>query len=546
MNSEELEVSLRTEFEQHLNVIRAEFRQQLTAFQGQVHGEITKHKSQIDAAFGEFSTRFDSPGTMDHVLHESVVEHLRLARNNGAELAASAAAEAEKLSLEHAASVAGFDQLRDAVAAISAQTTQAGILKTLTDYATRFAPRGAFFIIKNDQFVGWQVFGSDSVKDENAARNISFSVDTDSIVGSAVRCLSAQQGSYGLHSEDGKFLKPLDFGKPNSMVAVPLIARGRGVAVLYADCGTDESTRLNIGALETLVRIAGITVELQAAAQAIRTQPEAPAATAQQPTHAQPVYEAEAVESRPEVQQNVEVSSNGHVYAKPEFETVRQDEVVEEAAVSVETFEPAREEFHEDTVDEMIPVEPEATLDDEAYLMSEPVEDVLYSDEIETLEEPEVTTSEFAFASDEPAMPVEEPVAEYDDGFSNGNGASKPESKPAPVVAFAGRGRRDRNIDLPIEVGDDEKEEHTKARKFARLLVSEIKLYNEKQVKEGREANDLYDRLREAVDRSREMYNKRVQPPISSKFDYFHYELVNSLAEGDESRLGSNYPGSGN
>jgi len=74
--------------------------------------------------------------------------------------------------------------------------------------------------------------------------------------------------------------------------------------------------------------------------------------------------------------------------------------------------------------------------------------------------------------------------------------------------------------------------------------VSEIKLYNEKKVQEGRLANDLYERLREAIDRSREMYDKRVQPPVAAKFDYFHYELVNALADGNAERLGSSYPGS--
>jgi len=53
----------------------------------------------------------------------------------------------------------------------------------------------------------------------------------------------------------------------------------------------------------------------------------------------------------------------------------------------------------------------------------------------------------------------------------------------------------------------------------------------------------LYERLREAIDRSREMYEKRVQPPVAAKFDYFHYELINSLAEGDEGKLGRSYPG---
>jgi len=102
----------------------------------------------------------------------------------------------------------------------------------------------------------------------------------------------------------------------------------------------------------------------------------------------------------------------------------------------------------------------------------------------------------------------------------------------------------ERNVDLPIEVSEDERRLHNDARRFARLLVSEIKLYNEQKVKEGRDGSDLYERLREAIDRSREMYDKRVQPPVAAKFDYFHYELVNTLAEGDDNKLGTGYPGS--
>jgi hypothetical protein len=75
------------------------------------------------------------------------------------------------------------------------------------------------------------------------------------------------------------------------------------------------------------------------------------------------------------------------------------------------------------------------------------------------------------------------------------------------------------------------------------LLVSEIKLYNEQKVSEGRSQNDLYVRLREYIDRSREMYDKRVKPEVAGRYDYFHQELVNTLAEGDEAKLGSGYPG---
>ena len=67
--------------------------------------------------------------------------------------------------------------------------------------------------------------------------------------------------------------------------------------------------------------------------------------------------------------------------------------------------------------------------------------------------------------------------------------------------------------------------------------------YNEQKVKEGRESRDLYERLREAIDRSREMYDKRVSPTVAAKFDYFNFEVVNTLAEGDASKLGDDYPG---
>ncbi|HKA20967.1 MAG TPA: hypothetical protein VKN18_21990 [Blastocatellia bacterium] len=91
-------------------------------------------------------------------------------------------------------------------------------------------------------------------------------------------------------------------------------------------------------------------------------------------------------------------------------------------------------------------------------------------------------------------------------------------------------------------VGEEEKA-HNDARRFARLLVSEIKLYNEQKVADGRRGGDLYDRLKEDIDRSRQMYEKRVTPNVAAKFDYFYDELVSTLAEGDPSKLGSDCPG---
>ena len=74
-------------------------------------------------------------------------------------------------------------------------------------------------------------------------------------------------------------------------------------------------------------------------------------------------------------------------------------------------------------------------------------------------------------------------------------------------------------------------------------LVSEIKLYNEHHVVEGRENQDLYLRLKRDIDRSREMYEKRVSPNVSRKIDYFHDEIIRILGDNDPSTLGSDYPG---
>ena len=89
----------------------------------------------------------------------------------------------------------------------------------------------------------------------------------------------------------------------------------------------------------------------------------------------------------------------------------------------------------------------------------------------------------------------------------------------------------------------EEEKRHTDAKRFARLLVQEIKLYNEHHVKEGRLNCDLYLRLKREIDRSREMYEGRISPIVSQKIDYFHDEIIRILGDNDPSTLGSDYPG---
>ena len=82
---------------------------------------------------------------------------------------------------------------------------------------------------------------------------------------------------------------------------------------------------------------------------------------------------------------------------------------------------------------------------------------------------------------------------------------------------------------------------HRKAQRFARLLIDEIKLYNHAKVADGRKHRDLYDRLREDIEKSRATYQKRYGNSAAGAADYFSQELIRSLAEDDVSLLGSNF-----
>jgi hypothetical protein len=122
-------------------------------------------------------------------------------------------------------------------------------------------------------------------------------------------------------------------------------------------------------------------------------------------------------------------------------------------------------------------------------------------------------------AAEEPApvaeaAPAEEPAPEP--------ASAAPEPAPAPPPAA-------------------DSEVHRKARRFAKLLVDEIKLYNKDKVAKGRENRDLYDRLREDIEKSRASYDKRFGKSEAASADYFNQELIRVLADNDVTLLGSSF-----
>jgi len=80
-------------------------------------------------------------------------------------------------------------------------------------------------------------------------------------------------------------------------------------------------------------------------------------------------------------------------------------------------------------------------------------------------------------------------------------------------------------------------EEEEAARRYARLLVSEIKLYHEPAVIDGRRERDLMTRLGGEIARARVLYDQRVPSTVSGAANHFRDELVRTLADGDASLL---------
>jgi hypothetical protein len=116
-----------------------------------------------------------------------------------------------------------------------------------------------------------------------------------------------------------------------------------------------------------------------------------------------------------------------------------------------------------------------------------------------------------------------------DQGLAEPLPISQPQAVPASEAA------------PPAGLSAEDQDVHRKAQRFARLLVDEIKLYNQAKVAEGRKNKDVYDRLKEVIDKSRGTYQKRYGNTVAASGNYFHHEIIRSLAEDDLSIMGSNF-----
>ncbi len=124
--------------------------------------------------------------------------------------------------------------------------------------------------------------------------------------------------------------------------------------------------------------------------------------------------------------------------------------------------------------------------------------------------------------------PDPEPAAEVVEVAAHAASAGAASAPAAAADPFAGMSAEDADT-------------HRKAQRFARLLVDEIKLYNQAKVAEGRRNKDLYDRLKEDIEKSRTTFQKRYGSTAAATGDYFQKEVLRSLAEDDTSVMGASF-----
>ncbi|MBV8816748.1 MAG: hypothetical protein JO022_00250 [Acidobacteriaceae bacterium] len=95
-------------------------------------------------------------------------------------------------------------------------------------------------------------------------------------------------------------------------------------------------------------------------------------------------------------------------------------------------------------------------------------------------------------------------------------------------------------IPVNAKPGDDL---HLRAQRFARVKVAEMRLHKAQAVVAGRTQRDLYSHLKHDIDAGREAFGHDFMERSDSMTDYFHQELVRTLANDDVSLLGPGYPG---
>lgn len=441
-----------------------------------------------------------------------------------------------------------ISSLKNSLIQIDKGKTQVEILDYYLKEASKFASRVAIFIFKNEQAVGWRglgftKFGSDDMKIKSIIFPLS---EGNPFYNSFQNSISFL---YQPLSED-MITKTLGGPKPEKILLIPLIIKDKVAAALYAD-EIKQAIPLEPDLLEILTYSTSLCISL------IGQRHLLPSPTL---SKADSLKLETLRPSKPEVPTPPTPSPSVQPIPSPEKTQKYDIKAIEQLeAIKRETLKkPPMEVQREPTTTVQIPpVAPKPV--PPPPKVEPPKEEGVYEvqmEEIKEIPEEEVEykvpeappASEWAAESADFGMkefvpekikptppPPPPPPADIEEIYAKKSVEVKPPvdfKKEKPGFGFES---------IPVKPGltPEESRRHDEARRFARLLVSEIKLYNENKVEEGKKNKNIYSLLKEDIDRSKQLYEERIAADIRAKSDYFKQALISILAGGDSSALGT-------
>lgn len=465
--------------------------------------------------------------------------------------AATAAANAAAAAVPKISPDEALEKVLTAVCNVTTCTLPEQLFEALTEEASHWGVRAAIFDVRGKAAWGASAHGFGPALSPRVMRSLIVQLSQDNPFRQVCETAAPVDTSAEMLRKNRNLLDRLKPAPHTPILLLPIRSAGSVSAIFYADPG-DGGLLLPVNALKILAEFAGAQIDRLIALSGGGAEEE----IADQ-------EEAEATEHGVSVEEPAaEVAP-----AEPAGEVVAVDpakvaETPAGAAPLEVAVEPPAAEPVAEALPAEVPTEPPAPAETqvEKPAVHEPTVElpaVEFPPEVPVVEapvappEPPASPAEFAVtppeaapvAAHEPPPPLDEPATELIPppsafGFTPPDPPppATPVVEPPPPPAPAA-------FDIS-QLSEAEQKVHKDAKRFARILVSEIELYNKTKVADGRKNHDLYKRLKSDIDRSRQTYEKRFGKVLSKQFDYFHGELLKALAMDDPALLGPDYPGS--
>ena len=367
-------------------------------------------------------------------------------------------------------------RVKRAVQAVEHGTSQVDILNALLEQAIEFGSRAALLILRGETFSGWKGMGfSAHGGNDEAVKRFNAA---PGLIPELDRVL---RDEHVVMWDGASLASRFGVGAPAKAILVPMVIKDKVAAAVYVDAVGSDVSKLDPASLELLVFTTGLLIDTLAIRKKI------PSPSLNEPAGAAFSQPAAAAAPRPAA-----AAPRAAAAPAPTSSTVAisSSQIREAMAAKAPTFS--------GTV--AVPTPPPAA---------------------RPTPPPPPKSSGFTTT----AVPAQR---------SSGALGGGEERASTQFIPPAGLSRSGASGGTATE----ESKKHDEARRFARLLVSEIKLYNESKVDQGRKNKDLYERLKEDIDRSRQMYDERITQDVRKASNYFYDELVLILADGDAGALG--------